>query len=347
MVLLPQNMIYRRALGAMFAIFIAVFISHQVSFAEEFWITTTCMLVMQTAVGLTGRQGLQRLLVIILCVLIASYYIFYQHQRMVVDIAAIIFIAVLCYFSLAAKVIRPQVVIPLMIGIVVLMVLVIPFFPLDKTMMRVIDVVSGGLLGFFASILILPVRADVEFRKEAIPLLNACSDYLAAIIHYMFDHSLVNELVEKKMQLEVVWEDFPDWVYEAGFIAMLQQGHRHFLVRIEEVRQILLMLDHLARHEYDYDLLKKFKTVTQSYQVQIERLIQSITTVLTLQKLSEGVDDLTEEFEALEKKFKSIMPYSLEMLEINRDYVYLANFIFELKELGKMLVILARTLRAS
>jgi hypothetical protein len=340
-----QYLTLRRAFGAAFIIFIAVYLSHQFSLAEEFWVTTTAMLVMQTAVGLTARQSLQRFIVILLSLLIASFFVYYLSNETILSWVAILFFTFCVYFSLANKLNRSQVNIPLMIGIIVLVAMIIPFPSFNLLKLRIIDVVTGGVLGLLGSLLIFPVRADVEFRREAVPLLNAVSDYLSAIIYYLYDHSLEKELTNKKINLEEAWENFPDWVYETGFTSVLQQGHRHFLVRIEEIRQILFTLNHLARYEYDQELLKKFRGSMQSYEAQMKKVIQHIITVLRSGKPTETVEDLSDTFEKIEKKFRTLMPYSLEILEINPDYVYLANFIFELKQLGEMIMILTGTLR--
>lgn len=343
MKLFSQQLALRRAFRAAAVIFVAAYLGHYFSFSEEFWVTTAAMMVLQTATGLTARQGVQRFLIITLSVLFSSCFIFYVRDKQVVDVVAALLMAIVCYFSLI-HVSRMQVAIPLMIGIVVLVALVIPYPAAYLFHARTFDVMMGGMIGLIGGI-ILPVSADAEFRKKVIPLLNVCFNYLSININYLFDHALEDKVIAQKNQLEKIWESFPDWVYEAGFTAVLQQGHRHFLVRIEQIRQVLYALNFLVNQPYDRELLKPLRKPMQLYVKRIEGLFHALTTVLSLEALTEGVEDVSDSFYQLEKAFKETIPVSLEALEINPEYVYLANLIDELKELGKMLIILAKALR--
>jgi len=281
-------------------------------------------------------------LVITLSVLLVSYLVFYLHDKSIMDVLAVILFSVACYFSSAFKIIYPNVAILLMMGLVILIAMIFP----EKTLhMRTLDVMMGGVIGLIANLFILPVRADVEFRKQTILLLKSCSDYLSAITAYLFDRSIEKDLIDKKIQLEKTWESFPDWVFEAGFAANLQQGHRHFLVRIEQVRQILLMLNHLARYSYEEELLLTLETPMKRYVAQLVQLLEAMSTVLVLQKLSDGVEDISITFDLLDAAFQKEVPYSIDSLDINQQNLYLANFIYELGELGSLLIVLTQTLR--
>jgi uncharacterized membrane protein YgaE (UPF0421/DUF939 family) len=342
---LPEQMIVRRSIRAAVVIFIAVIISQFFAFSEKFWIPTATLLVLQTAVGLTVRQGLQRFLMITFSVLVASYVVLIVKNSYVVNVIAVIFLSIICYFSLATYKIQAQITIPLMMGIVVLIAMIMPPLPAQVIHSRTLDVIMGGVMGILASLFILPVRVDVEFRKEVLPLLASCLSYFQAIIEYFYDHKNENNLISQRRKLEMIWQEFPDWVYETGFIASLQEGYRHFLVRIDQMRQILAVLHYLASFDYEEQLLQQLKEPMDNYVEQVRKMVHAISTLLVLQKLSEGAEELDDSFNQLEITFKQLVPYSLETLAINLESVDLAHFIYELQEFGKILTIVARTLR--
>lgn len=341
----PQQMIFRRSIRTALIVFISVSVSYMFSFSEKFWITSATILVLQTAVGLTARQGLQRFLIITLSVLLASYAVMIVKNNYFIEGSAVIFISIICYFLLPVAILRLQLAIPLMMGIVVLIAMIMPPLQAPIVHYRTLDVMVGGAIGLIGSLFILPVRADDEFRKEVVPLLEICSAYFQAMIDSLYNHQEKQNLYQKKFQLEMIWQEFPDWVYETGYVAALQEGHRHFLVRIEQIRQILFVLNYLVDLDYDKELLNQIKQPLDDYVLHVQKMIRSITTVLTLEKLSEGAEDLADSFNRLENTFKQLVPYSLEALDINPESISLANFIYELQELGKMVTVLARTLR--
>jgi|GEM_PF-3351717 len=292
----------------------------------------------------------------------------YQHKdknlayRCSIRAAIVIFVTVLLshYFSSAEKFWMPVTAMLVLlafqrghvraallstVSVVILLVLCMPFFPENWLYFRALDIMIGGAIGWAASLFILPVRIDDEFRKNTVPLLQACSSYLSVIVTYVFDRSFEKEVLDKKNNLEEIWGDFPSWVFEAGFSANLQQGHRHFLVRLEQIRQILFTLNHLARYNYEEEILLQLETPMKRYVAQITQLFDAISTVLVLQKLAEGVDDISVSFELLEATFKKVIPYSVESLDIGSDYICLAHLIEELRELGNLLIVLAKTLR--
>jgi len=341
----PEQAIYRSAIRAAVVIFISVYVSRIYSFAEEFWITISAMLVLQTAVGLTMRQGLQRFVLITLIVFLASYTVLAIKNNYIITAAAVIFLAIAFYYSLTAIRLRPQFTLLLMMAIVILIVFIIPPMRMYETHFRTLDVTVGGLIGLVGSMVIFPVHADTEFRKEVVPLLQSLGEYFQAIIDYLYGQRKIDNLINKKNQLTKAWQGFPDWVYETGFIPRFQAGHRHFLVRIEQIRQILFVLNYLVTYHYDQEVLQLLKQHFDDYAGHVQKLLHSITTVLSLQQLAEGADDLADSFNRLEITFKEVAPYSLETLDLNTGSLHLANFIHELRELGMQLSVLARALR--
>lgn len=332
------------AFRAAIVMFVAVLFGHYSALTEAFWIPLATVFMLQAVSRLNSRQGLQRLLFIILGVLAVTYLLFYLTQLVWVGLVATFFLSVIAYFAFIQEA-RIQAIISLMAGVIVLIAFIFPPSAQYFLHARMIDIMVGGVIGLIGGVLVVPVSTTTEFISEVIPLLNACSQYLSIIQEYLFDRTLEDKLIAVKDQLEQHWRNFPDWIYEPGFTAILQQGHRHFLVRIEQIRQILYAINYLVRFDYDKATLEALQESMRLYVLELEKLFQAIAEVLGTQKLTKEVGDVTEHFYAFEKVVNDIIPVSQAGLEINQEYVYLANLADQLKELGKMLLILSQTLR--
>ncbi len=64
-----------------------------------------------------------------------------------------------------------------------------------------------------------------------------------------------------------------------------------------------------------------------------------------LKILSDDPSDLEKEITELQDQLFMIVPTSLELLDMRRDYVYLAAFIYDLKDLRKLLLKMGEALR--
>lgn len=333
-----------RAVRAAVIVFIGMFIGHYFFHQQAFWIPAIALFMVQTVIGLTMHKGLQWLLAIVLGVMLASYLVFCLQNVWLISLLAILFLTIMSYFSIA-QFSRTRIPIELLIAVIIIGTLIFPSVSVQMIHARTFAIMLGGVIGLAGSILIFPTPVDVAFRKKMILLLALSSEYFSAILASVFDHTLETKTSNAKHQLEENWKKFPAWIYDAGFIPVLQQGHRHFLVRMEQMRQILYSLHYLARYRYDERLLQPLQEPMQRYLEKVDKLFQAVISVLMLQTLSEGVEDISESFYALEDRFNEILPFSIEGLEVKQEYVSITQLIDELKELGKIVLILAQALR--
>ncbi len=215
---------------------------------------------------------------------------------------------------------------------------------------RIHDVVLGGVIAVLCSLVIFPQRADTDFREGVVPVLQAYQNYLTAIICLLFNPERAgSEAESNKIQVEKALQSdqtfFPDWVYEAGFSLALQSGHRHFLVRVEQLGQVLFKMHAVARHAIDKQLLDELKdAVLQSVEV-IHKNISAIIAVLNLKKPENPTSDLQDEMSVLENAFKKAVPLPLELLDMSQDNVHVAALVYDLKDLQKILLKLSEALK--
>ena len=161
----------------------------------------------------------------------------------------------------------------------------------------------------------------------------------------------MNQLLQKKpifadnSSLELQLLMLPDWVYAPGFDSGLQTGYQFFLVKLEQISDVLFALHHLARLACDPELIEQMQGSFERVTEKIDQFFQSISQVLDLQKLKQDIDTFESEMIELEKQFNIVVPLSLELLDLKPEYVSLAEFIYCLKDLRIFLLKLGEALR--
>ncbi len=204
------------------------------------------------------------------------------------------------------------------------------------------DVLIGAVIGIGANLILLPRRPDMEFREKILPVIKVFNDYFSLVI----DQLLQQDNAEfNNMKLEQALSKLPEWVYEPGFDSGLRSGYRFFLSKIEQISDLLFSMHHLVRYSYDKELIAKLRPALLPYVENVNQFFLAVISVLEFKKITEKPSDLEDEMHALQKQLFQLVPSSLELLDMRRDYVYLAEFIYDLKELRKLLLKLGEALR--
>jgi len=280
----------RDVITLLIALIVSVIANYYLGETTCFLIPLTTLYVMQTAIGNSFYQGMQKFILILLVIAACSVLI-YSTQ----------------FFYIMAH-----------------------------------DVTIGAAIGIIARLIILPVKPATEFREELLPAINTLNEYFSKIIDQLLQHD--NHILNNAA-LENALLALPDWVYERGFNSALQTGYRFFLSNVEKTGDILMSMHHLARYQYDKELIAKIRPALLQYVDNVNLFFSSVITVLELKKLSEEPSDLSHEMAELQKQLFTIVPSSLELLDMRRDYVYLAAFIYNLKDLRKILLKMGEALR--
>src|SRR5690242_11221616 len=122
------NMSYmtKRSLARAIAVFAAVLVACHYALSEFFWLPITTVLVMQTAIGVVVRQGVERFLLIVLGVSLGTFFVKELQQSVLVDVLITFVFSLSCYF--AAKDSRSYMVFtaPFLIGVVILLAMLLP-----------------------------------------------------------------------------------------------------------------------------------------------------------------------------------------------------------------------------
>lgn len=346
-----QPLLLRRSISTAIGILVAVLCDIFFSHLHEFWVSVTTILVMQISIKLSLRLAMQRFVAVIASVALSTMVFMYLPMTIAQLFCLLIFFigSYLYYLQKNQHGILSS---PLIIALVFLIMLA-PYTQFHQALFyRLQDVLLGGVIALLAGLLIFPGRSDVDFRLGVIPILEAYQRYLPAVVHLLWrqPQSLL-QAQEQKHEVERVLQTqqafFPDWVYETGFNVALRQGHRHFLMRVEQVGEILFAMHHAARNALPEELLQQLREPLQKSVDDSLVLLQNLILILNLKTPNQASPDLTTANAELEEFFHRAVPLPLELLEMAPEFIYLAGFIQDLRDLQSTLLRLAEALRAA
>jgi len=340
-------LVLRRALSTAIGLCIALVVNYFFSKTHSFWLPVATVLVMQTTVRTYLQLALLRFIVLIVAVIVGSALSSILVGWEANWVFAFLFI-VCCYWHSLNKINNSYFTTPLIAGVVFLL-MIIPSETTVSLFMRVQDVMIGGFIGIMVGLLVFPGRPDVDFRLGVIPIIGAYEVYLNAISNLLLQKPNAEQAVElAKYEVERVLQTqkafFPDWVYEPGFNIALREGHRHFLIGVEQLGGLLFAMHHAARYPLDAELVEKFEgsiSLTTEHTVQF---MQALVTILDLKKITSPLPDFIEDIANLESLFRKIIPLSPELLDLSSHYLHLASFIQDLKDFQKRVIGLAEAL---
>jgi hypothetical protein len=345
-----EGILTRRALSTGIAIFCAVYVDAYYSMLHQSWVSMTTILILQMTIRLNFQHEVQRFAVILLSVLAGTLVVLYIHPQ----VAAITFIFIVFIMGCAIHNYYPPHISgfsPALMVAVVFMLMLMPFVNVDDVLFaRLHDVVLGGFIGIAGGLLVLPGRPDVDFRNGLLPILKGYQNYFTAIMDMVSKTAGAEQaaltskaLIESSFGGNEVY--FPDWVYKRGFTASLREGHRHFLLRVEELGEILFAMNYHARFNFEADTLSVLHDPLQRCANDINQLLDELITVLEKTKLTAASSELAEDIVILENIFQDKLALPFELLETSKEQMHMLGIIYGLKDFQRVLAALEEALR--
>ncbi len=337
----------RRALRTTIVVLLALIFSHYYSRTHTFWLTIVAALLTQTELGFPIHQGLQRFFWIILLFFAGGQLALWAHTPWVLPLAVLCAATLTAYRYAYCASRYSGLHFSLFILIILLLTLIFPA-PLLSTA-YLLDILMGAALGLSATVLLFRDQPDLEFPKRMVPLLQDLSEYLGALTALLLGEENAAQLAQHKRDaLEKRWahkdQAFPLWVFEPGFNPALKPGQYYFAVHVGQVTEILFALNHYARHPFPQDLLNQFNFTLRDSTRRSQELLSHLTLLLEGRTPRFTETDFISDLPALDEAFQSKIQLSLELLDLSRDYIYMAAFIRYLKDLRLQLLKLASTL---
>jgi uncharacterized membrane protein YccC len=288
------------------------------------------------------RRALGAALAVVVAVICERYYA--SEHQFLIPIVTVIIIQLKLYANVK-QVLQLFLLVAIIIFAAVMFAQLLPSHPDFHSYMH--DVIIGGLIGVVARILFFVDALAEDFRQRIVPVLQAYDGYLSAIGNLFLRQPDALALCEQQKYVveNALLAELPDWVYQRGFNPVLQQGHRHFLIRVEKVGATLFAMNYAARQSIDVDLLQDFREPILQAIAGAKEILAVMIKRLLAEKYDKPVTDLAEEITALEKTFRSIIDIPFELLDSSKNAMVLSAFIYDLKDLRLNLVKIAEALR--
>lgn len=332
-----NKILLKRSLSSAIALTAAIILSRYFALAEIFWLPLSTFFVMQTAVSVPLRQGLEHYFWMLAGALSGTMVAIYLPHFW---LQAFVWVIVFCI----AHYLKTR-----ECAWIFMIAMLLPDPHTHMVFSRAYDITLGAILGMAAHLTIFPARIDDEFRHNLVPVLRAYSAYYSAIIDQLLQkenaaaiahHARIE--VEDMLQTEAAF--FPEWVYQSGLSFPLRSGYRHFLIMIERVGQILFSLHQGTVRASRFEAVAEIEPALQRYSEAVKNVFAGIICVLELKKLPHQVSDLSQELSELSFEFSKILPSPLELLDLRSDETYLAACLADLQDLRICLLQLGEAL---
>jgi hypothetical protein len=200
------------------------------------------------------------------------------------------------------------------------------------------DISMGFIASLFVTFCVLPQRPDQLFRERMIVLLTAYSCYLKTIVAHLLKivqpdanihdlRSQLNNLLYKPNNF------FPEWVYQPGFVPLLQQGHRHFLVKMEQLGDVLVAMDFYTQQMMNNDLLEALTTPINQCAQRADETFKRMILLMNFQPSDNTLVCFNNDVLNLENEFWQLASLPLELIDMSEQSLAMLTFIYTMKDL--------------
>jgi hypothetical protein len=207
---------------------------------------------------------------------------------------------------------------------------------------RIFALGAGGLLALIVGQLLVPARFFEYFRADLLPILKvlkAYSDQISGVFSQHADGVLTVQLTQVTIDNILQAQDmYPEWVFEFGFNPGLRASYRYFLLQLERIIDLYTAMGYLLRSE---SLRSQLCDINKEICLVLEnnsKLLQIIIQYFTNAQVTGVQDDFTSDMIALEEAVRHIVPSHLDLLDISPNYLLLASFVRDTKDIRQLLL---------
>lgn len=193
---------------------------------------------------------------------------------------------------------------------------------------------------FLISWFLYPAKQPKDFFSGAISALDGLADYLRHV-------SAGNVTAHAEEALFKSFSgSYPNWVSHSGFNPGLRSGYRHFLIQLERVADLCCSMGYwFAIDEALVESESLMPALRNSLKINIDLLSGLSRTMQhhaekTLRPVNDTNVDFVSDITALEDVLKSLVPPSLELLDMSQEYVQMTAIVRDVKDLREVLLLL-------
>jgi hypothetical protein len=316
-------------------------------FSYEYWIVLSAFLVCVTSRGTPFKQGMIILMTMVIAMATSFFLrVFIKQSDLIFLVFAILFMGS-NYLTFINRPLSRKRVFVTMVFAITLLIATLPVTSADSLDFfrgRVFDAVIGAFIAMICRLLLLPSKLDVEFSKGVLPILHSLSEYSQALTDNLAD-SVKDNLAEKRLKVEsALLEMYPSWIYETGFNRGLRSGFRFFLVNVERMTESYFSMDDLEARGLDARMLRELHGQIVNVMNHHHELLSILIEYFQRKTIRSTLSDFTSDMADLEKAVHNVMPDNIEVLAVSPQFLAIAAFVRDMKDLRGLLLQLVMAL---
>lgn len=349
--MLLQSYPIRHAISVGVAVFLAAWVSFYFAYADAVWLVLSAYLVSQTTRGTPLRQGMVLFLLMIIALVMTYFLSSYIPQQLMNVIAILTFIVFAYLIFLQPPQQNKGLLFAIFFPLIFLIAIYLAPFPPFVLREKLIAVIVGALIGIVCGQLIFPVHFANEFRSSIIPILDILIEYSKVLTEGFLRHARDNKklsaeeeqaILKQENALEVALQvgrgNYPEWVYEVGFNPGLRSGFRFFLINLERATELFFSMSYLVTRDADVTLIQNLAAPITITMQKNQELLNILIEYFKHGKLIDTQSDFTSDIAELEKVTRTVVPGTLELLDISPYYLILIAFTRDIRDLRNILL---------
>lgn len=179
----------------------------------------------------------------------------------------------------------------------------------------------------------------LKFSQSLLPIfqdLIVYSDNLCAALQTPPTFSALSSFID----IEMSWHhaSYPEWVLKQGFNRHLRGGFRYILIHLDEISDAFLSLDYHTREIKEVALLQDLVPVLSVAIMKNKSLLSLISSFFAGNPVDQSDTNLTSDITDLYNTGQSILPQSLELIELNPDYLHVAALMRDVVDIREILL---------
>lgn len=334
----------KRAMSISIAVTLAFVAGYYIDAQQAFWAGISALLVSQTSRGTPARQSFHMLFLILVFALVALWL-----QTLAIARFDLILISsgLFAFFAGFIMLRQPEIFRVTLMWVAPAMVFLIAVLWPQPQSGRVMDslmqILAGGGIGMFASLLLFPVAPYREFSKGLLPIIDAMTGYARELHNDFLDQKDHQASLEKRIKhIETIMlsqqNQYPEWVFENGFNRNLRAGFRYVLVQLEYITEGFISLDYHLRQPLDKDLLADVSKELAEVAEKNAHLLQVLREYFAKSQFEDKHENFTHDITSLQNAMHAVLPGSVDLLDMSQDYVTLSAIARNLIDMRELLV---------
>lgn len=313
-----------------------------------------------TTKGTPIRQGVSRMLVMMLVIAILFLLIQALHPFITLNLSILVFIlgAGSAYLIYTHHLEYNHYLVLLLFATYLMMVLLI--FPIPHSFVLVhqlIEVLVGASIGISMNWLILAIQSENKFRQEILPALTNLMNYSDALSNSLLssymevstdsqDFEILSNkklvlLSKQKVKLETLFASthiYPEWSFEIGFNPGLRSGYRFFLIHIERIIEIFFALEYIVHQNIASSISLELSAVIMEVLKTNRQLLEILHTYFVENVFAPISDDLHSDITELENALQKLVPQQIELLDMTPHTILLIDLVRYVKDIRELLM---------